>query len=235
MNTRQSLDGRRAGSGPTDAAAPPAGRAARGAASGRRRRLVALIGLGGLGGAAALLGARPARAAAALYQIDPEHLSIGFLVEHIGYARVLGSFAAGRGSFRFDEDSGQLGELRAEVDTDSVSTHHRRRDEHLKGPEFLDVERYPKMVFTAPGAERVAERQFRIAGQLELRGQSHPLTLEATWNKSAVSPIGRNRYVMGVSARGRFKRSAYGMNYAVANGWVGDEIELIVEFEAVRQ
>jgi len=41
--------------------------------------------------------------------------------------------------------------------------------------------------------------------------------------------------VMGVSARGSFKRSAYGMSYAVANGWVGDEVALIIEFEAVRQ
>ena len=47
--------------------------------------------------------------------------------------------------------------------------------------------------------------------------------------------FGRKPYVMGVSARGSFKRSAYGMNYAVANGWVGDTVDLIIEFEAVRQ
>ena len=40
---------------------------------------------------------------------------------------------------------------------------------------------------------------------------------------------------MGVSARGSFKRSSYGMNYAVANGWVGDEVPLIIEFEAIRK
>ncbi|MDZ4129536.1 MAG: hypothetical protein U1E02_36020 [Hydrogenophaga sp.] len=37
------------------------------------------------------------------------------------------------------------------------------------------------------------------------------------------------------SARGSFKRSAYGMNYAVANGWVGDEVPLIIELEAIRK
>ena len=81
-------------------------------------------------------------------------------------------------------------------------------------------------------------RTFDITGQLELLGKSQPLTLQATWNKSAESPLGgfgRKPYVMGVSARGSFKRSAYGMNYAVANGWVGDEVALIIEFEAVRQ
>lgn len=94
------------------------------------------------------------------------------------------------------------------------------------------------MVFTASSARRTAERQYEITGQLELLGKSQPLTLQATWNKSAESPlggIGRKPYVMGVSARGSFKRSAYGMNYAVANGWVGDTVDLIIEFEAVRQ
>ena len=37
---------------------------------------------------------------------------------------------------------------------------------------------------------------------------------------------------MGISARGTFRRSDFGMNYAVKNGWVGDEVELIIEFEA---
>ena len=77
-----------------------------------------------------------------------------------------------------------------------------------------------------------------LAHQLQLLGKSQPLTLQATWNKSATSPLGgiiQKPYVMGVTARGSFKRSAFGMTYAVANGWVGDEVPLIIEFEAVRK
>jgi polyisoprenoid-binding protein YceI len=61
------------------------------------------------------------------------------------------------------------------------------------------------------------------------------LTLSATWNKSETYPIGGAAYVMGVSARGSLRRSAFGMNYAVENGWVGDDVEIIVEFEARRR
>jgi polyisoprenoid-binding protein YceI len=94
------------------------------------------------------------------------------------------------------------------------------------------------MVFTSKGAQRTGERTFDVIGELELLGKKQPLTLKAVWNKSAVSPIGpfgRKPYLMGVSARGSFKRSDFGMNYAVANGWVGDEIPLIIEFEAIRK
>lgn len=181
-----------------------------------------------------------ARAEPARYELDPSHLSIGFLVEHIGYAKVQGMFRTARGSYRFDEATGALSDVRVEVDTASVFSNHVKRDEHLKGPVFLNSAEHPKMVFTASSAKRTGERTFEITGQLQLIGKTQPITLQATWNKSADSPIGTGilggkPYVMGVSARGSFKRSAYGMNYAVANGWVGDEVHMLIEFEAVRQ
>jgi len=181
-----------------------------------------------------------ARAEPARYELDPSHLAIGFMVEHIGYAKVQGMFRTARGSYRFDEATGALSDVRVEVDTASVFSNHTKRDDHLKGPVFLNSAEHPKMVFTASSAKRTGDRTFEIAGQLQLIGKTQPVTLQATWNKSADSPIGTGPlggkpYVMGVSARGVFKRSAYGMNYAVANGWVGDEVHMQIEFEAVRQ
>jgi polyisoprenoid-binding protein YceI len=174
----------------------------------------------------------------ARYQIDPDHLTVAFLVDHIGYAKTLGMFRTASGSYSFDEAAGKLSNVRIEVETASVFSNQRKRDEHLKGPDFLNSSEFPRMVFTADTARRTGDRTFEIAGQLQLLGKSQPLTLQATWNKSAESPMGgfgRKPYVMGVSARGSFKRSAFGMNYAVANGWVGDEVALIIEFEAIRQ
>ena len=40
---------------------------------------------------------------------------------------------------------------------------------------------------------------------------------------------------MGISARGTIKRSDHAMMYAIKDNLVGDEIELIIEFEARRQ
>lgn len=204
----------------------------------RRQADWSITGLIALACCANLLAVAPASAQPARYEIDPDHLTLAFLVDHIGYAKVLGMFRSARGSFRFDEASGTLSAVRIEADTASVFTNERKRDNHLKGPDFLNSSEFPRMVFTADTARRTGERTFDIAGQLEMLGKTQPLTLKATWNKSAESPLGslgRKPYVMGVSARGSFNRSAYGMNYAVANGWVGDEVALIIEFEAIRQ
>ncbi|MBN9429965.1 MAG: YceI family protein [Burkholderiales bacterium] len=174
------------------------------------------------------------------YEIDPEHLSIGFLVDHVGFSKVLGLFRSASGSFVFDEDTGTLSDLRVVVDTASVFTNHRKRDEHLKSADFLNSAEFPRMIFTATGAKNSQERNFIIEGRLELLGRAQPVTLQATWNKSGEHPMGgglfsRKPYAMGVSARGSFQRSAFGMKYGVDNGWVGDIVELIIEFEATRQ
>ena len=175
-----------------------------------------------------------ASAAPTRYQLDPDHISMGFLVDHLGYAKVLGMFRAVRGSYSFDEDTGALSDVRIEVDTKSVFSNHAKRDQHLMSADFLNANEFPRMVFTAGSARKTGDRSFEIAGQLELLGRSQPLTLTATWNKSATSPLDKT-YVMGVSARGSFKRSSYGMNYGVGNGWVGDDVPLMIEFEAKRQ
>lgn len=169
------------------------------------------------------------------YEIDPDHLSIGFLVDHVGFAKTLGMFRKASGSFTFDEQTGELSDVRVVIDTASVFTNHKKRDDHLRNADFLNSAEYPEMVFTASGARSTGERSYAIDGQLALLGQKHPVTLNATWNKSGEYPFGGNPYVMGVSLRGSFKRSTFGMNYSVDNGWVGDEIDLIIEFEAQRQ
>jgi len=196
-----------------------------------RERLIGLIvGLSAAGLVPGSAVAEPAR-----YEIDPAHTVVAFLVEHIGFARVLGSFADVEGSYTFDEATGALSDVLVTVVTGSVVSHDEDRDEHVKSGDFLDTRAHPEMTFRATGARRVGDREFELTGELTLLGVTRPLTLEATWNKSGDYPIGRNAYAMGVSARGVLQRADFGMDYAVANGWVGDEVEVIIEFEAQRR
>jgi polyisoprenoid-binding protein YceI len=196
----------------------------------RARRFAAVLAVAAL----PLVVAVPARAEPARYELDPAHTSVGFLVSHVGYAGVLGFFRDVEGSFEFDEAAGALSDLTVAVRTDSVYTNHEDRDEHLTGGDFLDTPSHPVMTFTAAGARRTGDRTFAIDGELTLLGRSAPLTLMATWNKSGEYPFG-NAYVIGVSARGTLARSDFGMTYGVADGTVGDEVEIIVELEARRQ
>lgn len=183
---------------------------------------------------AALLLAGKAQASLERYVIDPQHLTIGFLVEHVGFAKVFGRFSEAEGHFDFDETRGEIANVRVVVKTASVDTTVEPRDRHLRSADFLNVEKFPEMVYESNGGTLV-DRKATIEGTLTLIGTSRPIRLDVTWNKSGRSPLPGEPYVVGMSLRGSFRRSEFGMTYGVADALVGDEVELLIEVEAQRQ
>ena len=172
-----------------------------------------------------------------LYILDETHLSIGFLVDHAGYARTLGMFTEARGSFKYNEESSTVSDVEIIIDTNSVFTNHDKRDSHLKSPDFLNVQKYPTMTFKAD-MNNLKSNPGKIKGDLTLLGITKPLILNTKINKIDTYPfrVGLSKpMVMGVSTTASFKRSDFGMNYALKKNLVGDQIDLIIEFEARQE
>ena len=178
--------------------------------------------------------AQPAAAEPARYRLDPEHLSIGFLVRHIGYADVLGQFLEAQGSFTFDEEARTVSDVRVTIDAASVFSNHQARDDHIRKADFLDVPQFPTITFVGTAAAATGPSTGKVTGDLTIRGVTRPVTLDVTLNKTGPYPYIDN-YVAGVSARTTVRRSEFGMTYAVENGWVGDEVAVIIELEAIRE
>ena len=168
------------------------------------------------------------------YKLDPAHTLVGFLVEHVGYTKTFGQFKDIEGSFCFDEQTLTLSDVHIVAVADSVETLHRARDRHLRSGDFLNTGDYPEIEFIGISSEQTGERTGSVTGNFTLLGQTRPLTLEVTWNKSGEYPFGDKHYAMGISAKGSLNRSDFGMTYGVADGLVGDRVEIIIEFEAVR-
>lgn len=168
------------------------------------------------------------------YSLDKSHTTVAFLIAHIGFAKTLGFFTDVSGSFDYDTESSTVSNVSIKVATKSVNTFNKARDKHVRNKDFLAVKAHPEMTFTASAAQVISDNQGQLVGELTLLGQTHPLTLDVTLNKSAKYPFGHKRFTLGVSGKGKMKRSLYGMDYGVANGLVGDDIELIVEIEAIQ-
>jgi len=177
----------------------------------------------------------PAWAEPAEFALDPRHTSITFFVHHLGYADLAGMFLQSEGTFRYDEDSQQLSDLRVVVKTASVFTNDDERDGHLRSVDFLNTDEFPEMIFEGTAAEPLGADSGRITGDLTLLGVTRPMTLEATLNKAERYPFGDEHYAIGIDATGTIKRSDFGMTYGADNGWVGDEIRFVLGFEAIRQ
>jgi polyisoprenoid-binding protein YceI len=175
------------------------------------------------------------RAEPATWRIDPEHFSIAFDVAHIGYQRQIGMFREARGSFRYDPATNELPEGRVVVQADSVFTNHDERDRHLRNDDFLDAGAHPEIEFVATAFEPAGDNGGTLTGDLTLLGRTHPVTLDVTINKRGEYPFGHGRETLGISATATIQRSRWGMDYAVSNGLVGDDVALRFEFEAIRQ
>lgn len=185
--------------------------------------------------AALAVTAGPALAEPETFVVDDEHFSMSFEVMHIGYAPVIGMFRDIEGEFEFDEQTNELSSGKLVFKSDSVFTNHKKRDEHLRKPDFLDSDQYPEVVFELTDFEKTGENTGKVTGDLTMLGKTRPVEVDVTLNKSDEYPIGHEDYTLGISAQSTINRSDWGMTYGLDPALVGDEVKMRFGFEANKK
>lgn len=183
------------------------------------------------GAVGVVLSVSVAQAAPQAYSLDPSHSTVAFVLDHMGYAKMLGRFNSVAGDIQFDKDAVEKSSVKVTIDAASVDTNHAKRDEHLRSPDFFNAKEFPKLTFTSTVIEKTGDKSGRMTGTLTLLGVSKPVVLDVTFNKDANSPVSKKDTV-GFSARGTLKRSDFGMKYGVPA--IGDDVTLMIEVEAVK-
>lgn len=171
------------------------------------------------------------------WHFDIDHSVLGFSVPHLGVSRVEGRFLRFEGYVELDPRDLGRSRVVVVVDVASLSTHHRRRDAHLRSADFFDVERHPRMVFH--GRKVVPRPQgWEVHGQLNLRGITKPVVLTV---RRMSEPIWHSRtgvWVRGLSARATLDRRDFGLvwNEPLETGGllVGNEVDLRIEVELTK-
>ena len=144
------------------------------------------------------------------WQIDPVHSSLEFQVRNMGLVTVKGFFADFEGSLEVDED----GQARAAgtVKVASVHTRSEKRDEHLRAPDFFDVEQYPEIAFRVTAVEPDGDA-LKVQGELTIKGITRPVELRAEVTGSGPDPWGGER--VGVAAYGEVDRRDFDLHWDV--------------------
>ncbi|WP_299654592.1 YceI family protein [uncultured Tateyamaria sp.] len=178
--------------------------------------------------------AATAHADMARYELDTEHTAIYFTVDHIGYAKTLGIFTELNGSFKYDADTQELGDVAVTINAGSVNTFNEARDGHVRNADFLHVADHPEITFVASGGTPGDSTSGTVTGDLTILGVTQPVTLDVKLNKAAAYPFGHKREVLGLSMSATIQRSDFGMSYAVDNGLVGNDVSINIETEAMK-
>ncbi|MDL0429751.1 YceI family protein [Marinobacter sp. TBZ242] len=169
------------------------------------------------------------------YVLDDEHFSMAFEIMHIGYAPVMGMFRDVEGQFEYDEEAKELTSGKLTFKSKSVFTNHEKRDEHLRNEDFLNSGKFPDIIFEVTEFEATGDNTGVVTGDLTLLGQTRPVDVHVTLNKSAEYPIGHEEYTLGLTAEATLNRSDWGMTYGIENDLVGDEVRLRFGLEAIRE
>src|SRR5690606_437481 len=138
-----------------------------------------------------------------------------------------GRFAEFGGTFRYDAENPAASSLDVTIDPSSVDMFHEGLNNHLKNPDFFNVEQYPEMRFVSERVDVVGEGRFVVHGQFTMLGQTHPLSFDVVLNKTGSTRNGAP--MAGFTARGKLDRARYGMTYGAP--LVGTEIAFRIEIE----
>jgi polyisoprenoid-binding protein YceI len=170
------------------------------------------------------------------WDLDPVHTSVEFVARHLMVSKVRGRFTNASGTIHIADDPKESW-VEVEVDSASVESGDEKRDEHLRSPDFFDVERYPKITFRSTRLEGESPGHFLLHGDLTVHGVTRPVTLEAEYHGWLSSPLGDRR--AGFSATTEVDREDFGLtwNVAVEAGGVlvGKKAKLEFEIEAIKQ
>ncbi|HXJ85446.1 MAG TPA: YceI family protein [Candidatus Binatia bacterium] len=175
--------------------------------------------------------AAAAAAQAGTWQIDPNHSSAQFSVRHLGVSTVRGAFMKVSGSAMYDPSDASKSAVDVSVDASSVDTRVQMRDNDLRSPNFLDVEKYPTITFKSKQAKSVGMGKLQIIGDLTIHGVTKEVTLDVDGPSAPIKdPWGNNR--IGASATTKVNRKDFGVNGA--SGVVGDDISITIDTELIQ-
>ena len=171
---------------------------------------------------------------AGAWVIDPTHTAVTFSARHLMAAKVRGSFKAFSGEIDVDGNH-EASAVNVSIDAASIDTGTADRDNHLRSPDFLDVENFPTIEFKS-GAVRSAGDGYEIDGDLTIRGTSHPVTLTTEYFGVMADPWGNEKAMF--SAVTEINREDFGLTWNApleAGGvLVGKKVAIEIEVQAAK-
>jgi polyisoprenoid-binding protein YceI len=168
--------------------------------------------------------------------IDSAHSSIEAVARHMMISKVRGRFHDFSGAIHVDADPTKSW-AEAAIKATSIDTASPDRDNHLRSPDFLDVENHPEITFRSTSLTDQGDGRYVARGDLTIRGVTKPVTLKVTFHGVAVDPFGNTKGLFSVT--GKLDREDWGItwNAALESGGVlvSRSLDFEIEAQVVRQ
>ncbi len=173
-------------------------------------------------------------AAASTWVLDAEHSTVGFAVKHMMVTDQKGAFDTFSGTIELDDKDITKSTVNVTIDPASVNTKNKKRDDHLRSPDFFDATKFPKMTFVSTKVEKAKDGGLLVTGNLTIRDVTKPVTLTvAPLSDEFKDPWGGSH--RGTTATATVNREEFGLtwNKALEKGGfvVGKDVKIELQVE----
>jgi polyisoprenoid-binding protein YceI len=170
------------------------------------------------------------------YDIDPPRSRISFVTRSSLVGKVRGLFREFSGTGYFDAEDPTRSHLAVSISAASISTRIARRDAHLRSDAYLAVEKHPTIRFVSTAVERSSGPEYRVTGNLTMKGITKPITLDVKVALQSKDASSTERLV--IEGTGVLARQDWDVKWiAVLEGggaFVGKKVTIDFEVTAVR-
>jgi polyisoprenoid-binding protein YceI len=183
-------------------------------------------------GAALVLASSLANAEADTYRIDDSHSFANWSIRHVA-SKTSGTFSDIKGKITIDANKLENSSVEAKINMLSVNSSHTKRDDHIKKPEYLDVEKFAEMTFVSKKIVVSSNAEGVMTGILTMHGVAKEMTFPFKVLGFGSDPWGGLR--AGFEAKTSLKASDFGFTWPLKkDAPVGDDIEITLLIEGVK-
>jgi polyisoprenoid-binding protein YceI len=173
----------------------------------------------------------------ATWNIDPNHSEVTFKVKHLVISTVTGQFKSFSGTVEAASDDFSDAKIEFAIDLDSIDTRNEQRDGHLKSADFFDVANHPQMTFKSTSVEKVSGSDYKLTGDLTIKGTTKSITLDVEFGGLQNDFYGNT--VAGFELSGKINRQEFGLTWSAVTETggivVSDDVKISANIELHKQ
>jgi polyisoprenoid-binding protein YceI len=174
----------------------------------------------------------PVSVFAATWKADPPHSRLSFVVTHLGISEITGAFKGFEVLITANKADFSDAVFDLSVDVASIDTEVEKRDNHLRSPDFFEVDKFPKMTFRSKTIEPAGKDRYKLSGDLTIHGQTKPVEMNLWYRGTTTN---QKNTTAGFQLTGILNRSDFGVGPKFPAPMISDEVAIKADGEFIKQ
>ncbi len=167
------------------------------------------------------------------WKVDPYHSSLNFNISHSGISLVNGKFLEYTGNLTTNGEALNDASFDFTVDVKSINTNVDDRDNHLRSPDFFEIEMYPTMSFKSTKILSTGKPDhYLLYGELTIKDVTKDVVFDVDFGGIAKSDQGEK---LGMKAKTTIDRFDYNIDYDPTAAGIGKDVNIVVHLQFAKQ